>query len=112
MLEIARFFHASDVLAVPYKRGSQSGVLQLAYAFGKASVATRVGSLPEVVVQDQTAALVPPSDAPALANALRELLMDPDAASRLGESARKYADEVLGWGPIARDTSALYSKLV
>src|SRR6185295_5022570 len=82
MLEVARFFRAADVVAVPYRRGSQSGVLQLTYSFGKAAVATRVGSLAEGPT-GQLTRFVEPSNAGELADALFELLADEAAATAL-----------------------------
>lgn len=110
MKDVARYFHAADVVVLPYKRGSQSGVLRLAYSFRKASVATSVGSLAEVPQQDLTR-FVPPEDPARLAAALRDILLDPDAASGLGERGRHYADTVLGWDGVARTTRAVYESL-
>jgi glycosyltransferase involved in cell wall biosynthesis len=111
MADIPRLFHAADVLVAPYKRGSQSGVLRLAYSFGKASVATRVGSLAEVP-RPGIAEFVEPGDAGELADALGGLLSDPEAAERMGANARAYADEDLDWAAIARSTRALYESLL
>jgi D-inositol-3-phosphate glycosyltransferase len=110
MLDVARFFHAADVVAVPYRRGSQSGVLQLAYSFAKGSVATRVGSLAEGPTGDLTR-FVEPSDAGALADALFEMLGSESAAATLGSKARAYADSALGWGAITDATRAIYDSL-
>jgi glycosyltransferase involved in cell wall biosynthesis len=96
---------------VPYKRGSQSGVLQLAYSFGKPSVATRVGSVHEAIQAGETARLVPPEDPPAFAQALRELLLDDEAAQRLGARGRNYADTALSWGPIVQKTREIYESI-
>jgi len=111
MPDIARFFHAADVVAIPYKRGSQSGVLRLAYSFAKASVATRVGSLAEVPDEASTC-FVPPEDAAAFAHELRRLLCDPELASALGRRARHYADSELSWDRIAGTTRAVYDSLL
>jgi glycosyltransferase involved in cell wall biosynthesis len=111
MAEVARFFRAADVLAVPYKRGSQSGVLRLAYSFGLASVATNVGSLTEVSGFDVTR-FVAPDDPTAFAEALWELLADPGQAQALGERGRRYADDVLGWDRIARATRIVYESIL
>jgi glycosyltransferase involved in cell wall biosynthesis len=111
MHEIARFFRAADVLAVPYKRGSQSGVLRLAYSFGLAAVATTVGSLAEVSGQDVTR-FVAPEDPAAFANALIELLADPQRARALGARARRYAETELGWDRVARTTRAVYEDVL
>jgi starch synthase len=111
MKDIARFFRAADVVAVPYKRGSQSGVLRLAYSFGKATVATTVGSLSEIP-PDDLARFVPPDDPVAFATTLRELLLDPASADALGARARSYADTELSWDRIAASTRAVYESLL
>ena len=109
MRDIARFFNAADLVAVPYKRGSQSGVLRLAYSFGKPAVATIVGSLSELP-QDLTR-FVPPEDPGAFAEVTRALLLDADAASSLGQRARNYADTELSWDRIAATTRQVYATL-
>ena len=111
MREIARFFQAADVVAVPYKRGSQSGVLRLAHSFGKATVATAVGSLAELPQADLTR-FVTPEDAPAFAGALRDLLLDPESAQALGARARHYADTELSWDRIAATTRDVYASIL
>ena len=111
MADVQRFFRAADVLAVPYKRGSQSGVLRLAYSFGMATVATRVGSLDEVAGHDITR-FVAPEDAAAFADALDELLCEQKLATALGARARHYADAELGWDRIAQTTRAIYDKVL
>jgi len=110
MQDIARFFNAADVLAVPYKRGSQSGVLRLAYSFATPAVATRVGSLSELPQQDLTR-FVEPENPEALAEALRQLLREPTEAQALGQRARVYADTELAWDRIAATTRAVYESL-
>jgi glycosyltransferase involved in cell wall biosynthesis len=107
MDEVARFFRCADVVAVPYKRGSQSGVLRLAYAFGLPSVATSVGSLAEVAGHD-VARFVPADDPEGFANALEQLLADHSMAQSMGERARRYADEDLAWERIAATTRTVY----
>lgn len=61
------------------------------YEYGAAAlpvVASRVGQLPEVVVDGVTGVLVEPSDARALAAALDALVADPARAARMGAAAR------------------------
>lgn len=67
--EAARLFAAADVVVLPYRAGTQSGVVPLAYAHGRGVVTTRVGGLSEAV-HDDTGILVPPEDPVALAAAL------------------------------------------
>ncbi|MBU1363485.1 MAG: glycosyltransferase [Gammaproteobacteria bacterium] len=46
---VENYFAASDIIALPYREGTTSGVLKLALAFGKPVVASRVGDFPEQI---------------------------------------------------------------
>lgn len=52
-------------------------------------VATAMGGIPDLVVDQETGLLVPPSDPRALAGAIARLLADPSEAARLGEAGRR-----------------------
>jgi glycosyltransferase involved in cell wall biosynthesis len=69
---------------LPYIEASQSGVIPMAYTYGKPVIATTVGGLPESVVDGCTGYLVPPRDERALAEAILELLNDPSTRHRMG----------------------------
>jgi len=47
--EVQRYFEMADVVVMPYREGSTSGVLKLALAFGKPVVASDVGDLGEAL---------------------------------------------------------------
>ncbi|MCC6830675.1 MAG: glycosyltransferase family 4 protein [Thermoleophilia bacterium] len=81
-------FRGATVVALPYTDATQSGVIPLAYGHGRPVVATRVGALPDLVVEGRTGHLVPPGDTPALAAALIRVLRDPGNAARLGAAGR------------------------
>jgi glycosyltransferase involved in cell wall biosynthesis len=62
-----------------------------AMAAGAPVVATRHAGIGEAVEDDRTGLLVPPSDAAALAAALRRLIDSPDTARVMGDEARRVA---------------------
>lgn len=73
-------FAAADLVVAPYRQASQSGVVHLAYSFGRPVVATAVGGLADAVVDGQTGILARPGDPAALAAAIRAALdARPDA---------------------------------
>ncbi|MFH1149456.1 MAG: glycosyltransferase [Actinomycetota bacterium] len=78
--EVGRYFSAADLVVLPYVTASASGILQIAYAFSKPVVTTRVGGLPEVVEEGRTGFLVPPGDPRALADAIAGFFACDDAA--------------------------------
>ncbi len=77
---------ACDLLCLP-SRHEGLGVAALeAMAAGRPVVATNVGGLGEAVVDGRTGLLVPPDDAPALADALARLCADAALRERLGRA--------------------------
>lgn len=57
-------------------------------AMGRPLVATRVGCLPELVVEGETGWLVPPGDVRAMADRIIQLLRDGGLSDRMGQAAR------------------------
>ncbi len=47
--KVSHYFCASDLVVLPYKSASQSGIVPIAYHFNKPVIVTNVGGLPEVV---------------------------------------------------------------
>ncbi|MEI7768740.1 MAG: glycosyltransferase [Chloroflexales bacterium] len=68
--ELRPYFDAADVVVLPYVSATQSGVVQLAFGFGKPVITTRVGGLYEVVEDGVNGLVVPPQDERALADAV------------------------------------------
>lgn len=80
-----------DILAVPSSREAFGIAALEAMACGVPVIATRVGGLPELVLDGETGLLVPPEDEKALAETLTGLLRDPERAARLGAAGRERA---------------------
>jgi glycosyltransferase involved in cell wall biosynthesis len=72
--ELGSLFAWADVLVLPYKEASQSGVAPAAIAAGRLVVSTRVGGLAEQLSGERLATLCEP-DATNLAAALRGVLV-------------------------------------
>lgn len=108
--EVAQLFQSASVVVLPYIEASQTGVVPIAYAFGKPVVATHVGGIPEVVDHGKTGLLVPPGDPSALAKAIVTLLLDRPARLRMGRRAREKAEGALSWPKIAEKTLHVYRR--
>jgi len=78
---------------------------------GRPLLASRVGVVPEVLVDGEHAALVPAGDADALAAALAALLEDPARCRRLGESGRHLALERFSGARLAAALDTHYARL-
>jgi glycosyltransferase involved in cell wall biosynthesis len=82
---------AADVFVQPsLSEGLPLAVLE-AMGFGLPVVATRVGGVPEAVVDGNTGYLVPPSDPDALAAALSRVIESVDGGVSMGASGRERA---------------------
>ena len=86
--DVARIVSSARVVVAPYIRASQSGVVHLAFTFGRPVVATSVGDIGDVVRDGDNGILVPPRDPEALSQAILAVLRDDELADRLGENGR------------------------
>ncbi len=109
--EIPAYFRRADVVALPYRRIEQSGVLYTALAFGKPVVASAVGGFVEVARRDHAIRLVPPGDPVALGGAIAELLASPRARDELAAAAAAAAAGPYSWDSIAERTLSVYRRV-
>jgi starch synthase len=93
-------------------------VILEAMACDTAVVASRVGGIPEIVVEGETGYLVgldlddPTAFTEALAARVDGVLDDPGLAERMGKAGRERVVRRFGWPAIARQTFDLYRKLL
>jgi len=107
--EVHSFFRRTAVVVLPYTEASQSGVVPIAYSFGKPVVVTAVGSIPEVVKDGICGFVVPPNDPVALAAALIKILGDDKLRRTMEKNAQGMAETELSWDAIAKRTVEVYS---
>jgi glycosyltransferase involved in cell wall biosynthesis len=74
---IHRLYPKLDVLVIPSRSEGLPNVLLEALAAGVRVVSTRVGAVPEVLVDPAAGTMVPAGDTPALADAMREAIVSP-----------------------------------
>ena len=105
-------FAVAEVLALPSEYEAFGIVLLEAAAAGLPAVATRVGGVPEVIIEGETGLLVEYGDAAALAAALAQLLDDPAGARELGRKGRERARDEFSWDSIVARVEQLYLSLL
>ena len=102
---------ALDVVAVPSTWNEPcSAVVQQGMALSKPVIGTHAGGTPEMVLDDETGFLVPPSDADALADALARLAGDAFLRKRLGAAGRERVEELFSLHVMTDKIEALYQR--
>ncbi len=100
--EAALLFSAADAAILPYRSATQSGVVQLAFAYGVPVVASSVGGLPEAISDGVDGLLCPPEDPSTLAKIISRLpqacpaLADGVACSSRAHSFGRYVELLEG----------------
>jgi glycosyltransferase involved in cell wall biosynthesis len=89
--EPAAFYAAVDVLALPTYREGFGLVALEAAAMGLPAVATRIPGCIDAVENGVTGTLVPARDVPALTEAIRSYLLEPELRRRHGGAGRERA---------------------
>lgn len=82
--DIPQLLALSDLLVLPSDAEGLPLVILEAMAAGLPVVATPVGGIPEVVIDRETGLLIPVEDAPALGDAILELLQNPQLKKEMG----------------------------
>jgi glycosyltransferase involved in cell wall biosynthesis len=84
-----------------------------AMACGLAVIANAAGALPEVVGTDGRAGrLVPPRNPRVMADAMWEVLRDPEETTRMGRAARKRVERVFQWDQAAAQLVDVFEEVI
>jgi L-malate glycosyltransferase len=94
--DVRSIYHAADAVLMPSLSEGHPLTALEAMACGLPLVASRIGGLAEIVVEEETGLLVPPGDSAALADAVRGLASDRDRARALGAAGRRRVEAEYG----------------
>ncbi|HEV3417737.1 MAG TPA: glycosyltransferase, partial [Pirellulales bacterium] len=88
--DVPELLNLLDVLLLTSRNEANPVSILEALACGKPVIATRVGSVPESVLDGQVGYLVEPESADAMARRVVELFRDPNLAQALGAAGRQH----------------------
>ncbi len=109
--DVPALMQALDAFAMPSIWEGFGLVLLEAMAAARPVVASRVATIPEVVVDGETGLLVPVGDEVALAEALAQLAVDPELARRMGHAGLERLRRRFSIDKMVGDTELLYREL-
>lgn len=103
---------ACDLVILPSDIEALPTVLIEAGAASKACVATRVGGIPEIVIDGESGILIEARDPDALATAVKELVNSPEKLQSMGQRARKHIEEHFSLQGQSTNLVALYEEVL
>jgi glycosyltransferase involved in cell wall biosynthesis len=90
--EVKYYFSSSDLVVLPYKEATQSGIVQIAHNFIKPIIATNVGGLGEIVKDDFNGYLVQKDNPKELARAIRRFY-DENKEIEFSKNIKEYIEK-------------------
>ncbi len=110
--DLSRLLAASDLVVLPsISEGLPLAAVE-ALASARPLIATRVGGIPEIVIDGQTGLLVPPNDPAALAQAIDRVLGNPNLGTYLGMNGRRFVEQHFDVRLQTARTVTLYRELL
>lgn len=110
--DILKIISSLNILVLSSLEEGLGNVLLEAMATGKPVVATKVGGVPEVVLDGETGILVPPKNSDALARAILKLLMNRALARGMGQAGRKRVEKYFNIDRMVNETEKVYNNLI
>jgi D-inositol-3-phosphate glycosyltransferase len=99
--QMGDLFGACDIIVLPYRRVSQSGVVFQAFGFGRPVLATRVGGLSEAIEDRVNGLLVDSGDIAALQNMMSQIIDRRAELAQMGQNARSRLINENSWSASA-----------
>jgi glycosyltransferase involved in cell wall biosynthesis len=109
---LVQAYWRSVVVAVPSRFDNFPTVAIEAMACARPVVATKVGSVPDLIRDRENGIVVSPGNARSLADGLTEIIEDNNMASRMGDIGRRRAISNLSLAAQAAKTLALYQRVL
>lgn len=95
----------SDVVLLPYKTASQSGIVPTSFMFGNPIIATNVGALGEMIKHNINGILVEPDNPTCFAHAINTLVTDATLLKKLKDGVAYFGhNDEYDWRNIAKET--------
>ena len=110
--DLVSVLRGADLFLLPSESESFGLAALEAMSCGVPVIASRVGGVPEVVIDGETGLLAPVGDIAAMAGHVVRLLADAPLRARLGHAARQRAETAFPLEPTVGKYEALYRRLI
>ncbi len=107
---VSILFSAADVLVLPYRSATQSGVVALAYQLELPMIATDVGALGSTVQEAQTGLVIPSATVEYLSEGINNFFADDEQITIYNENIKKEKSR-LSWDSFTRSIEKFFMEL-
>lgn len=108
---VATYFAAADVVALPYLKIYQSGVLLMSMSYGKPVLASDLPAMNENIIDGSTGYLFATGDPAALASKAKVALEHKEASRQIGLNGLEYVSRKHSWNRIGSQTAKIYGSI-
>lgn len=110
---VADVMRSCDLLCLPSYTEGRPNVVNEAMASGLPVIATRVGGIPDMVQEGETAFLFDPGDIETLRECLWALALSPDLRAKMGKAGYDFiVRSGVSWDATAEDFDGVFAKLI
>ncbi len=110
--ELPYFYAAADLMALPYKRIYQSGVVLMAMSFGRPVLVSDIAGMTEVVTHGSTGLVFRSEDPEDMAAKIIEAFEDPGRLQAIAERGRHLMNTDYAWSRIGKATADVYRNIL
>ncbi len=108
---VSYYYHASDLVVLPYRKIYQSGVLLMAMSFGCPVFVSNLQGMTEMIQDNVNGFVFNQGDSGHLAQRLNEVLSEPQKMMEVAEAGYETVFSRSSWINIGQETIQAYSKL-
>ena len=110
--DIKYYFQGADLVVLPYKHIYHSGIVHLAYSYGKAVIATNVGDFSETIEQEKSGVVIRQNTAECLAKELNRVAREENRLDEMGAFAKELSSTKYSWDDIGKKTVDVYRSII
>lgn len=110
--DIPEILSTLDIFVLPSLLEGCPGSIQEAMAMRKPIVATKVGGIPEIVIDKITGFLIKPRDSKDLAETIIKLLKNKKTREEMGKEGKKVIETKFTLEKMVKETEDIYEKLI
>ena len=105
-------YSTSDIFVLPAIYENFPFAILEAQSSGLPVISTKVGGIPEFLIDNENGFIIEPGDSIQLSQKLLNLLQNPDLTERMGKKGRKMIEEKLNWKLITNQVIDLYKNVL